>query len=249
MWVEITGIPGSGKTTFSRQLREALIASGSPPHSPGSARVGHRVARWLPWETVHNRILEGRLGGGSTELTGIWRELAGVADAVAVSASERRRLRRAVLRQQQIAAIAAPAATRLLVDEGPRQLLLSLWTRTVSTRIHRRLERIQLPWPRYLVIVESDPCRAYERLLDRGRLPYPDRPEDTLPSLLDSATRALRPITAAAPPAVELVLVRNDGDLNGLKRLVVDFANRITEGELRSSSDGATSLHYQEHAV
>ncbi len=249
MWVEITGIPGSGKTTFSRQLREALIASGSPPHSPVSARVGHRLARWLPWETVHNRILEGRLGGGSTELTGIWHELAGVADVVAVSASERRRLRRAVLRQQQIAAIAAPAATRLLVDEGPRQLLLSLWTRTCSTRIHRHLERLQLPWPRYLVIVECDPRRAYERLLVRGALPYPDRPKDTLPSLLDSATRALRPLTAAAPPSVELVLVRNDGDRTDLNRLAVDFANRITEEELRSSRHGAPSLHGQEQAA
>ncbi len=83
----------------------------------------------------------------------------------------------------------------------------------------------------------------------RGQLPYPDRPEDTLPSLLDLAARALRPITAAAPPGVELVFVRNDADLRDLKRLAVDFANRLVEGDLRPSSRGATSLHYQEHAV
>ncbi|HHM12256.1 MAG TPA: hypothetical protein ENJ16_01785 [Planctomycetaceae bacterium] len=83
----------------------------------------------------------------------------------------------------------------------------------------------------------------------RGALPYPDRPEDTLPSLLDSAMRALRPLTAAAPPGVELVFVRNDGDLTGLNRLAVDFANRITEEEVRSSSHGVPSLHGQEQAA
>ncbi len=233
MWIEITGLPGSGKTTATSLLRRFLAHAGQPTHSPASALVGRHLARWLWSDTLHNRILERIPATGQIPFPSSWNRLHQLVAEIASTPTERRRLARAVQRQQRIAAIGPPVRRKLVVDEGPRQLLMSLWARTSSRRIRETLLRLDLPWPDHLVVVETPRETAAARLSDRGHLPFPDHPDATLPQRLAACEDALNNTLGHLPPQTRLWILANDATWGQLQAA----ANNIARAVLASSDD------------
>ncbi len=227
MWVEITGLPGSGKTTATSLLRRFLADAGRPTHSPASALVGRHLARWLWSDTVHNRILERFPATGQIPFLSTWNRLHQLVAEIASTPAERWRLARAVQRQQRIAAIRPPVRRNLVVDEGPRQLLMSLWARTSSQRIRETLLRLDLPWPDHLVVVETPRDTAVARLRHRGHLPFPDHPDAALSQRLAACEDALSNALVRLPPHTHLWILANDATWDHLHAAVNNIARAV----------------------
>ncbi len=225
MWMEVTGIPGSGKSSLCHLLRQALHDQGVLTHSPVSALAGTAVDRLLRWDFLRNRLLERSGGTTAASSSTAWLTARRLAATVAVDHRELHRLIRAIARQRNALALLPHLRHPLILDEGPRHLALQLATRAAAN--HLRLTEPALPWPDHLIVVRTTVPTALDRLLTRGRLPYPDRPRMQLETLLQTTEETLDSLLHTPPIHTHLWIVRNDSLPTDLARTAQHLSRQL----------------------
>ena len=188
MLIEITGIPGAGKTALANHLLRVLAREGSlRPLRTWEAVVPSVLHGWVrssSWRA--NRAIEGvgwirrygRPAGGRVRSYAhpFWRAVWAWADEVARGRRERWRLRMAVHRRRSIWEAVRTRRRTVIVDEGVFHLVLALAARG-KWPVSDWLSRLAgLPWPDRLVVAHAPVSLAVDRVAGRRDAPFRDLP-------------------------------------------------------------------------
>ena len=248
MIVELTGIPGSGKTTFWNHLRSALPRIDCATLTPFAALAGRLADQWCRSTAIRNRIIElsHQRQSPSTSHQLFWRQMSRAVSDGAMNPSELRRLNRAIKRQYRITELAPTIRDCLLVDEGVLHLcaMTALRSSSPKSTIHQLTQH--LPWPQIVILVETDAATAERRLSQRGAPPFCDRAPAIQRQMTRDADSVLRRLLALAPSTTKLFTISNHGTDRGrsetLKQQTCGLAQQI-KTHIRQQADSNRTCH------
>lgn len=219
MLVELTGCSGCGKTELYKRVQKRLGDDGLAT-SPLSALLGRRVSRFVSSHSLQNLIIEALTYrdassalANSAQLRFLLKQLT---TRAAATPWERLRLLRSTRRAMGLHFHFNHPDRRdkiILIDEGTVHLSHVIFGRIPDfskCEFNRFLD--VLPLPDILVWVTAPLPVVCERLLKRGALPLPDRPNRERLSFLQNAQHIFDDAILVLKERVKIVRINNDTD-------------------------------------